>query len=262
MPDRRFAAAFKRAYARYDRFMEKQGFGIVLVVCVLIILSSALYTFHFRQKWAEEDWQDEPGMEAGAQQAQTLLEAQALVQSQSAQQAIVPTEAPFTFAQPVEGFLDRDYSMQEPQYFAVPNYYRLHPGIDLQVAYGTPVKACAQGTVLRVWQDSELGLCVRIRHGHGYEAVYAGLSDASYVRQGDPVAQGQTIGHSGNGVLAESDAEPHLHLEPRHRQAPAPGGRRRERHPQRPRAASGRPHARRRHPRGEDLQGGRHPGLP
>lgn len=31
--------------------------------------------------------------------------------------------------------------------------------------------------------------------------------------RGDPVAQGQTIGHAGNGVLAESDAEPHLHLE-------------------------------------------------
>jgi len=66
---------------------------------------------------------------------------------------------------------------------------------------------------LRVWEDHELGLCVRIRHDRGYEAVYAGLSDASYVRQGDPVRQGQTIGHVGNGVLAESDAEPHLHLE-------------------------------------------------
>lgn len=207
-------AAIKRAYARYDRFMEKQGFGIVLAVCVLIILSSALYTFHFRQEWAKTDSTQESSVEAGGtQQAQTLLEAQALIRSQSAQQVTVPTEAPFAFAQPVEGFLDRDYAMLEPQYFAVPNYYRLHPGIDLQAAYGTPVKSCAAGTVLRVWQDRELGLCVRIRHMHGYEAVYAGLSDASYVKQGDPVAQGQTIGHVGNGVLAETDAEPHLHME-------------------------------------------------
>lgn len=28
-----------------------------------------------------------------------------------------------------------------------------------------------------------------------------------------PVAQGQTTATPGNGVLAESDAEPHLHLE-------------------------------------------------
>lgn len=107
----------------------------------------------------------------------------------------------------VEPFIDT------VQYFSYANYYRLHPGIDLTAAYGTPVKACAAGQVVRVWQSSELGLCVRIRHEHGYEAVYAGLSDASYVRAGDPVSQGQTIGHSGNGVLPESDAEPHLHLE-------------------------------------------------
>ena len=210
----RVFAALKRAYVRYDRFMEKQGFGIVLAVCVLIILSSALYTFHFRQVWAQEENAQEPGIEAGGNQnAQTLIEAQQLIANQNAQPALVPTEAPFSFAQPVEGFLDRDYAMLEPQYFAAANYYRLHPGIDLQTAYGAIVKACAKGTVLRVWQDHELGLCVRIRHDRGYEAVYAGLSDASYVKQGDPVMQGQTIGHVGNGVLAEADAEPHLHLE-------------------------------------------------
>ena len=206
--------AVKTAYARYDRFMEKQGFGIVLAACVLIIGASAVYTFHFREKWAEETVIIENSVEAaGQQEAQTLAQAQELVSSQSVQQAAVPTEAPFTFAQPVEGFLDRDYAMLEPQYFAAANYYRLHPGIDLQAAYGTPVTACAKGSVLNVWEDHELGLCVRIRHDDGYEAVYAGLSDASYVRKGDPVSQGQTIGHVGNGVLAERDAEPHLHLE-------------------------------------------------
>ena len=210
----RVFAALKRAYARYDRFMEKQGFGIVLAACVLIILSSAVYTFHFRQVWAQKEAKQESSVETGGNQnAQTLLEAQELLRSQTLQPAAIPTEARFTFAQPVEGFLDRDYAMLEPQYFAAANYYRLHPGIDLSAAYGTVVKACAQGTVLRVWQDHELGLCVRIRHERGYEAVYAGLSDASYVKQGDPVMQGQTIGHVGNGVLAEAAAEPQLHLE-------------------------------------------------
>lgn len=209
---RRFFSAIKRAYLRYDAFMEKQGFGITLAVCVLIILGSAVYTYGFapKKQMAEEI----PIVEAGGnQQSQTLAEVQHVIASQGAQATAMPTQAPFVFTQPVEGFLDRDFSMQEPQYFAVPNYFRLHPGIDLQVTYGTPVKACADGRVLRVWQDRELGLCIRIAHGNGYEAVYAGLSDASYVRQGDPVERGQTIGHAGNGVLAESDAEPHLHLE-------------------------------------------------
>lgn len=67
-----------------------------------------------------------------------------------------------------------------------------------------------QGTVDAVWEDNQLGLCVRLNHEDGYQSLYAGLSNADYVRAGDPVAQGQTIGHAGNGVLAESDAEPHL----------------------------------------------------
>lgn len=211
----RFLNGVRRAYARYDRLMEKQGFTIVLVVCVLVIVFSALYTFHFREVWYAQQPESlqEPSISAGgSQHAQTLREAQTLIESQKAAAAL-PTEAPFRFMQPVAGFLDRDFSMLEPQYYPKPNYWRVHPGIDLQADYGTPVTACEDGQVLRVWQDHELGLCIRLRHSHGYESVYAGLSDASYVRAGDPVSRGQTIGHLGNGVLAESDAAPHLHFE-------------------------------------------------
>ena len=208
----RFRDGLRRAYARYDRLMEKQGFTIVLVVCVLVIVGSALYTFHFREAWngAEEQPPQDAAAVGGSQNAQTLREAQALVQST---QQPLPTEAPFRLEQPVLGFLDRDFSMLEPQFFPKANYWRLHPGIDLQAEYGTAVAACAQGTVARVWEDAELGLCIRLKHAYGYETVYAGLSDASYVKAGDPVSQGQTIGHLGNGVLAESDAQPHLHFE-------------------------------------------------
>ena len=212
----RFWTGMRRAYARYDRLMEKQGFTIVLVVCVLVIVLSALYTFHFREAWhtAQPDRLEEPSVSAGGtQQAQTLLEAQALIASQKAAETALPTEAPFRFAQPVAGFLDRDFSMLEPQYYPKANYWRLHPGIDLQADYGAPVSASADGQVLNVWEDHELGLCIRIRHSYGYESVYAGLSNASYVKAGDPVSAGQTIGHLGNGVLAESDAAPHLHFE-------------------------------------------------
>ena len=211
----RFWNSLRRAYARYDRLMEKQGFTIVLVVCVLVIVLSALYTFHFREAWntAVSDLEEPSVSAGGSQHAQTLKEAQQLIESQKAASVVLPTEAPFQFAQPVAGFLDRDFSMQEPQYYPQANYWRVHPGIDLQADYGALVTACENGKVLRVWEDHEMGLCIRIRHSHGYESVYAGLSDASYVQAGDPVSRGQTIGHLGNGVLAESDAAPHLHFE-------------------------------------------------
>lgn len=209
---KKITGRIKHIYECYDRFMEKQGFGLVVVLCVTIIGYSALYTFQIRPKQFSNQQESHASVEASMPQGQTLLEAQELVSS--SQKAIpVPSESPFVFSVPVEGFLERDFSMLEPQYFAAANYYRVHPGIDLQAEYGTPVKACADGETVAVWQDPELGLCVRIKHEQGHEAVYAGLSDASYLKTGDPVACGQTIGHVGNGVLAENDAKPHLHLE-------------------------------------------------
>jgi len=212
----RFWNGVRRAYARYDRIMEKQGFTIVLVVCLAVIALSALYTFHFRGKWSADpvvETAEDTVSVGGTQQAQTLAEVQTLIQNQRAAEITLPEASPFCFTQPVAGFLDRDFSMTQPQYYAQPNYWRVHPGIDLQAEYGTPVTACADGKVIRVWQDHELGLCIRLKHSFGYETVYAGLSDASYVQSGDPVLQGQTIGHLGNGVIAESDALPHLHFE-------------------------------------------------
>ena len=215
MQNNRFVQGVRRAYARYDRLMEKQGFYIVLGICVLVILLSALYTFHLRDQWEEP--QAESAGEAlaagGAQDAQTLAGAKALVESQGAKELSAPTQPPLRFVQPVSGFAGRAFSIDEPQYFAKTNVWQVHPGMDLEAEYGTLVKACASGTVAAVGEDNQLGLCVRLSHEGGYESLYAGLSGAEQVRAGDPVAQGQSIGHSGNGVLAESDAEPHLHFE-------------------------------------------------
>ena len=210
----RFWTGVRRAYAAYDRLMEKQGFYIVLAICVLVIVLSALYTFYFRELWHTEETEQIPQeylAAGGTQNAQSLLEAQKLIESQSA--LSVPTEAPLQFTQPLTGVVIRDFSFQEPQYFASANYWRVHPAVDFEAEYGELVQACADGTVVQTGQNAEKGRYIRIRHEKGYETVYAGLSDSSYVQAGDSVRRGQTIGHVGNGVLAEADAGPHLHLE-------------------------------------------------
>ena len=209
----RFWQGMRRAYARYDRLMEKQGFYIVLGVCVLVIVLSALYTFHFRDQWdAAREAEPENVAAGGSQEAQTLAQAQEVVKS--AQTLVgAPTQTPFAFAQPVDGATIRWFDDEEPTFFAYGNVWQVHVGVDLAADYATPVLASASGTVLDVWQDNQYGLCVRIAHEGGYETVYAGLSEAGYLRQGDPVTQGQTVGNVGNGVLLESLDEPHLHFE-------------------------------------------------
>jgi len=217
-----FGEKFKRGYQRYDRFMEKQGFYVLLGICVLVIVLSGLYTMHLRQTLenpALSEQQQQAIQSVGSSQGQqTLREAQALIASKGAQATdpiLLPTMSPFSFLQPVAGFVARSFSLEEPQYFAQSSTWQTHPALDLEADYGAVVSACAAGVVADINDGSPLGLTVVVKHGEGYESLYAGLSNAAYVKRGDSVAAGQTLGHLGNGVLFEADTKPHLHLEVR-----------------------------------------------
>jgi len=86
-----------------------------------------------------------------------------------------------------------------------------HPGMDIAVAEGSPVKASGGGVVEEVGEDSIYGTFVRIRHREGYESMYGHLSRVS-VAQGSAVAQDQVIALSGNTGVSTA---PHLHFEVR-----------------------------------------------
>lgn len=204
----------RNMYRRYDRMMEKQGFYVVLAVCVAIIVVSAVLTFCQRREAQIPVVVEDAAAEAGAQQAQTLAEAVAENRI-TAEATLLPTEPPLSFVQPVSGVTIRLFSADEPQYFAASNTWQVHSGIDLQTDYGTPVAAGASGTVAFAGEYGAMGLCVEIDHGNGYSTVYAGLAEAGFVRSGDPVRAGQTIGLAGGGLLCESSDGPHLHFEVR-----------------------------------------------
>ena len=87
-----------------------------------------------------------------------------------------------------------------------------HNGVDFAAAIGTPVKAVMGGTVLDVNQGvapmCQYGKWVLVKHPNGLTSLYAHLSSIS-VSKGQAVAQGQTLGLSGNTGYATG---PHLHL--------------------------------------------------
>lgn len=206
----------KRLWARYEQFVERRGFFVVLAVCVLTILISGALTYRMRD--ALENPSLPPSEEAraasNAQGAETLE--QAMIESAGARawatDAPEPTSAPVRLTMPAQGFVSRAYSADAPAYFERTRAWRTHPAVDIEAEYGAPVVACLSGTVLSVGEEGEWGLCVRIRHDGGYESLYAGLCEAPYARAGDRVAAGQTVGHVGNGVLHEADGAPHLHF--------------------------------------------------
>ena len=86
-----------------------------------------------------------------------------------------------------------------------------HPGVDIAVPEGTPVRATASGLVSRVGWDTVYGNFIEVKHSEGYSTLY-GHNSALLVQQGQWVRRGEIIAFSGN--TGRSTA-PHLHYEVR-----------------------------------------------
>jgi murein DD-endopeptidase MepM/ murein hydrolase activator NlpD len=88
----------------------------------------------------------------------------------------------------------------------------MHPGIDLSGAYGTPIYATADGTVLRAgWNSGGYGNLVEIDHGRGITTRYGHMS-AIVVSAGQHITRGQQVGRMGSTGRSTGN---HLHYEVR-----------------------------------------------
>jgi murein DD-endopeptidase MepM/ murein hydrolase activator NlpD len=88
---------------------------------------------------------------------------------------------------------------------------RMHEGIDLAVASGTPVVAAASGTVIVAGWMGGYGNLVVVDHGGGISTAY-GHNTTVTVGVGQHVAQGQLISYSGS---TGHSTGPHVHFEVR-----------------------------------------------
>jgi murein DD-endopeptidase MepM/ murein hydrolase activator NlpD len=110
-----------------------------------------------------------------------------------------------TFIWPVEGRISGRFGSQRV-YNGIPK--SPHPGMDIAVPQGTPVKAPAGGIV--TFADAGLyltGGTVLLDHGHGVSSNFLHLSRLD-VKVGDRIEQGQVIGAVGMTGRATG---PHLH---------------------------------------------------
>ncbi len=88
---------------------------------------------------------------------------------------------------------------------------RPHYALDVAIAYGTPIYAANDGTVLTAAWHSSYGYYIVIDHGNGISTLYAHCSSLK-VSAGQTVAKGQTIGGVGSTGYSTGN---HLHFEVR-----------------------------------------------
>ena len=84
-----------------------------------------------------------------------------------------------------------------------------HPGLDIAISYGSPVKASATGIVEQAGWNGGYGRYIRIDNGNGMETAYGHMS-ALVVSAGEKVKKGQVIGYVGSSGASTG---PHLHFE-------------------------------------------------
>ena len=91
--------------------------------------------------------------------------------------------------------------------------HRMHSGIDLAAAEGTPVTAPQDGIVSFSNWSGGYGLLVTVEHASGVQTRFGHLSRVT-VRPGQQVRKGQVLGLVGSTGRSTG---PHLHYEIRHR---------------------------------------------
>ena len=90
----------------------------------------------------------------------------------------------------------------------VHGYYRMHNGVDLACAQGTPIYAARSGQVTTATYGKDAGYYVSINHGDGFASVYMHMTHY-VVKAGSYVSQGQLIGYVGS---TGASTGPHLHF--------------------------------------------------
>ena len=118
-----------------------------------------------------------------------------------------------TFKKPVEGEITTDFAKDSLIYSNTLQEWVTHNGIDIKADKATIVKASAEGTVKSIKNDPRYGITVVIEHVNGFSSVYANLVTAEFVKEGETVKQGQTVGTVGNTATFEIADDAHLHFE-------------------------------------------------
>ncbi len=212
--------------AKLIGFFRKNGFYLVLAVCVLGVGLGAFFGIGRAEEPAEEPQQTALPEKEVAEQVQAIVTPKPTLPQKTPVPAELPAEEPepaeakkvsssspakVTLTMPLDGEIIKAFSGETLVYNPTLNMWMTHNGIDIASKKDTAVAAALAGEVADVRNDDSQGLTVEISHGVNGRTVYAGLAEAS-VKAGDKINAGQPLGTAGMPPF-ESAQGTHLHFE-------------------------------------------------
>ncbi|MGH4126168.1 MAG: peptidoglycan DD-metalloendopeptidase family protein [Clostridium sp.] len=231
----------KRANNKALNFFKKEGFYVVLFICLCIVATVATITAGNNKKQAskqeaiqkeqanagdvlkeqEKQYQDALQVKKEKLAKTEVLKPVPNIQKGTTGNLTAPVSKSVnaTFAKPVaNGLLARAYSKDiDPVVWKTDGSYRTNLGVDIQAKIGEPVLSVMDGTVKEVGTDvaKQKGKMVVIDHGNGFITKYSNLDKNILVKINDKVTKKQKIGSVGNTSLNsyKEDYGSHLHFE-------------------------------------------------
>lgn len=242
----------KNMFKKSSKIFDREGFYIVLFVCLCIVAVAAVYisrnnadinkrlTSDNKTNVEQTDGKtnadlvedtDNKTVPASTNSSNNNSKTSSITNtanktSSNSSKQISTAKSSFKLQMPVEGEISRPFSNTAPvQYPAIGGALEVHEGIDIRAEIGTEVKAAEAGTVSRVSADPVLegnavtayGFSIEIDHGNGVKTVYCNLDPDKVpegIKAGKKVKKGDVIGYVGDSYYKElaEDDGPHLHF--------------------------------------------------
>lgn len=220
----------KKPFNKTSNFFKKEGFYVILFVCLCIVATVAAVTVNNNRlvknsalKQADAVQQDSTKeipkvAEQPSNNYQNALQVKKDSKSNtttnsSSASTSVSTNVDTSFCKPVEGTIGRAYS-ENPVFWDSTGSYRANLGIDIKTTLGKPVYAVLGGKVESINSSTADGVEIVINHQNGLKTVYSNLDPKVNVKSGQFVKKGLQIGTVGKTTLrsAYENYGDHLHF--------------------------------------------------
>ena len=117
------------------------------------------------------------------------------------------------FEAPVSGEIIKDFATDSLIYSNTLEEWTTHSGIDIKADKTSIVKSSEAGKIESIKNDPRYGLTITINHENGFKTIYSSLLSSDFVKVGDKVEKGDTIGTVGDSANFEIADDSHLHFE-------------------------------------------------
>jgi murein DD-endopeptidase MepM/ murein hydrolase activator NlpD len=226
----------KKFFSKTSNFFKKEGFYVILFVCLCIVATVAAVTSRTAKPKnpsvvneqaktetkptgtglvAEEPKVDYPNaMQVNKDGTKTNTSTNTGITVPKTGTAAVTNSVDTKFVKPVDGTLARAYS-EDPVWSDTTETYRPNFGIDIKAELGKDVVSVLEGKVEEVGDSKQgYGIEVVINHQNGLKTVYSNLDPNGLVAKGKTVKKGEKIGKVGNTTLRTSYEKygSHLHF--------------------------------------------------